>query len=121
MVDREQVRRLMGIEVHDRDGSRIGRVSEVYLDDETGQPSLVTVDLGMLSTREAFVPLGTAHEEAKGLVVPWTSAQVKASPQILAHGGSITPDEKYALLQHYGISHAAGRRGAKLLHHKGGA
>src|SRR4051812_42024652 len=87
MVDRELVRRLMGLEVHDRGGSRLGRVSQVSLDDESGQPEFVTVDLGTVRTHEVFVVLAGAHDEGTHLVVPWTAQQVSATPVVAVNGG----------------------------------
>src|SRR6187397_3062293 len=39
------------------DGSEIGRVGQVYTDNDTGQPSWVTVKTGWFGTNESFVPL----------------------------------------------------------------
>ena len=57
MVTTEDIEQLIGAEVLDVDGDRIGQVRDVYLDDRTGQPSWVTVKTGWFGLRESFIPL----------------------------------------------------------------
>src|SRR4051794_30927792 len=110
MVDRELVRRLMSLEVHDREGAKVGRISQVYLDDESGQPEFVTVGLSGVTTREAFVVLAGAHDEGDRLVVPWTRDEIHAAPTVAVHGGGISPADRDALLHHYGVRHVDAKR-----------
>ena len=51
----------------DPQGSKIGSVGQVYLDDETGQPDWVTVNTGLFGTRENFVPLRGSRFEGDDL------------------------------------------------------
>ncbi len=41
----------------------IGKVGQVYTDNDTGQPSWVTVKTGWFGTNESFVPLNAATIE----------------------------------------------------------
>ena len=49
-------RNLIGRKAFDRNGTKIGTVDEVYLDDATGEPEWAAVRTGLF-TRDAFVPL----------------------------------------------------------------
>ena len=49
-------RSLIGRKAFDRNGTKIGTVDEVYLDDATGVPEWAAVRTGLFS-RDAFVPL----------------------------------------------------------------
>ena len=49
-------RHLIGRKAFDRNGSRIGTIDEVYLDDATGVPEWAAIRTGLFS-RDAFVPL----------------------------------------------------------------
>ena len=49
-------RSLIGRKAFDRNGTKIGTVDEVYLDDATGEPEWAAVRTGLFS-RDAFVPL----------------------------------------------------------------
>jgi hypothetical protein len=46
----------------DRDGSRIGSIDAIYLDDQTGQPEWALVNTGLFGTRSSFVPLAQATQ-----------------------------------------------------------
>ena len=52
---------LSGATVVDTGGNKIGKVGQVYLDDQTGQPEWVTVNTGLFGTKESFVPLAVAR------------------------------------------------------------
>lgn len=62
MVTADQAQRLVdGGVVVGGDGDTIGKVGEVYLDNQTGEPSWVTVKTGWFGTSESFVPLADAQ------------------------------------------------------------
>ncbi|HEY8372100.1 MAG TPA: PRC-barrel domain-containing protein, partial [Pseudonocardiaceae bacterium] len=56
MITQDMVPLLFGDEVYDANGEKIGKVGQVYLDDETGQPAWVTVRTGLFGMKESFVP-----------------------------------------------------------------
>ncbi|MGQ7297024.1 PRC and DUF2382 domain-containing protein [Quadrisphaera sp. KR29] len=93
------------------DGSKIGKVGEVYLDDTTDRPEWVTVRTGLFGTSETFVPLAGATTTADDLQVPYTKDVVKDAPRTDADG-QLTPDEEERLYRHYGLDASHGRPGA---------
>lgn len=88
--------------VYSSDGDKIGGIGQVYLDDQTGEPSFATVKTGLFGTSETFVPLADAAREGDDLRVPYTKDQVKDAPRVEADA-SITPEEEEELYRHYNM------------------
>lgn len=93
----------IGRAVVDSAGSKVGKVSQVYVDDQTGQPEWLAIDTGMFKTRSSFVPLaGTAAQDDQ-LVIPYEKDKVKDAPQVEQDGdGYLTPEEERQLYSFYG-------------------
>jgi uncharacterized protein (TIGR02271 family) len=89
-------------------GNKLGRIADIYLDEETGQPEWATVASGLFGTKQNFVPL--AHAEAMGdsVQVPYDKDRVKSAPGIQAEG-ELSQDEEAALYRHYGLDYSASR------------
>jgi uncharacterized protein (TIGR02271 family) len=102
MIGTETLDRVIGHDVYDEAGEKIGSASEVYLDDETGQPEWATVRTGLFGTKESFVPIRNADLTDDGLRVPVSKAQVKDAPKIDAEG-HLSPQEEEELYRYYGM------------------
>jgi uncharacterized protein (TIGR02271 family) len=104
MFAKENIDRLLnaGGNVLSADGDKIGSVGQVYADDETGQPTFVTVKTGLFGTSESFVPLEGARPEGNDIVVPYTKDQVKDAPRV-AEDGHLEPAEEERLYAHYNL------------------
>jgi uncharacterized protein (TIGR02271 family) len=102
MIGTDTLSRVIGQDVYDESGEKIGSASEVYLDDETGQPEWVTVRTGMFGTKESFVPIRNANLTDDGVRVPVSKGQVKDAPTIDADG-HLTPQEEQELYRYYGM------------------
>ncbi|MGY2001377.1 DUF2382 domain-containing protein [Blastococcus sp. SYSU DS1024] len=102
MIGTETISRVIGQDVYDETGSKIGSASEVYLDDETGQPEWVTVRTGLFGTKESFVPIRDADLTDDGLRVPVSKDRVKDAPKIDTDG-HLSPQEEEELYRYYGM------------------
>lgn len=109
MVGRNEIDRVIGTDVYDSDGNKIGAAGQVYVDDETGEPEWVTVSTGLFGTRESFVPLAEANFTDQGLTVPFDKAFVKDAPNV-DDDGHLSPEEERDLYAYYGMGE--GRRSA---------
>lgn len=91
---------LTGSTAFGADGEKIGKVGQIYLNDDTGEPEWVTVSTGLFGTKESFAPLYNAQTDAGEVRLAVTKQQVKDAPNIDtdAHVG---PGEIDALYQHY--------------------
>jgi uncharacterized protein (TIGR02271 family) len=95
---------LVGSQVVDTGQQRIGKVGQVFLDDETSSPQWVTVQTGLFGTRESFVPLAGAQIAGEGdLRIPYDKEQVKDAPSVDAEAGHLSEAEEAALYRHYGL------------------
>jgi len=102
MIGTDTINRVIGQDVYDQSGQKIGSASEVYLDDETGQPEWVTVRTGLFGTKESFVPIRDADLTGDGLRVPVSKDRVKDAPKIDTEG-HLSPEEEQDLYRYYGV------------------
>jgi uncharacterized protein (TIGR02271 family) len=102
MLNRENLENLLtkGGNVVGSDGSKIGSIGQLYADDDTGEPTWVTVKTGLFGTSESFVPVEGAHNQGEDLVVPFTKEHVKDAPRVDADG-HLTPEEEDRLYTYY--------------------
>ena len=107
MISTDSINRVIGKDVYDESGQKIGSASEVYLDDETGQPEWVTVRTGLFGTKESFVPIRNADLTDDGVRVPVSKDQVKDAPKIHAEG-HLSPQGEQELYRYHGMELGAG-------------
>lgn len=85
------------------DGSEIGRVGQVYTDNDTGQPSWVTVKTGWFGTNESFVPLSAATIQDGTIRVPYDKDMIKGAPNNDA-GEPLNETDEQELYSYYDLS-----------------
>ena len=102
MIGTDTISRVIGQDVYDESGQKIGSASEVYLDDETGQPEWVTVRTGLFGTKESFVPIRDADLTDDGVRVTVSKERVKDAPKIDTDG-HLSPEEEQELYRYYGL------------------
>jgi uncharacterized protein (TIGR02271 family) len=102
MIGTDTISRVIGQDVYDESGEKIGSAAEVYLDDETGQPEWVTVRTGMFGTKESFVPIRNADLTDDGVRVPVSKGKVKDAPKIDTDG-HLSAQEEQELYRYYGM------------------
>jgi uncharacterized protein (TIGR02271 family) len=96
-----------GRNVVSSDGDKIGKLEEIYLDSQTGQPEWATVTTGLLGTQQTFVPLAQADSQNDEVVVPYSKGQVKEAPSI-DPDGELSSEEEARLYQHYDVDQGDG-------------
>jgi uncharacterized protein (TIGR02271 family) len=102
----ENIQDLRGEELLDRDGDKIGKVEEIYLDQHTGKPEWALVKTGLFGSASTFVPLSGATREDDALRVPFEKSHVKDAPNMEADG-QLSDDEEARLYRHYGLDYDA--------------
>jgi uncharacterized protein (TIGR02271 family) len=107
VITTEQIDVVTGSTVVGEDGSKIGKVGQVYLDDGSGAPQWVTVSTGLFGTSESFVPLEAASLEGENLRVPYTKDFVKDAPRI-DPDGHLEDSDVARLYEYYGLAQGAG-------------
>jgi uncharacterized protein (TIGR02271 family) len=89
-----------------RDGEKLGKIREIYLDDLTDKPEWATVSGGFLGTKSHFVPLAGVLEEGEDLHVLATKAQVEDAPSVDADE-DLSEAEERRLFEHYGVPYTS--------------
>jgi uncharacterized protein YrrD len=69
MLNENQVSDVIGSTAYGSDGDKIGKVGQVYFDENTNQPEWVTVNTGLFGTSESFIPLSDATFDGDRLTV----------------------------------------------------
>jgi uncharacterized protein (TIGR02271 family) len=102
MLNRENIESLLnkGGNVVGSDGEKIGSIGQLYADDDTGEPTWVTVKTGLFGTSQSFVPVEGAHSQGDDLVVPYSKDHVKDAPRVDVDG-HLTPEEEDRLYTYY--------------------
>jgi len=106
MLEQNQIDQVTGSDVYGPDDSKIGKVGQVYLDDQTGQPDWATVNTGLFGTNESFIPLSDASFSGDRLRVPYDKDKVKGSPNVAADG-HLSPEEEQELYRYYGVDYGS--------------
>jgi PRC-barrel domain len=88
----------------DRDGNRLGEITDIYLDRETDRPEWAVVRTGLFGLRSSFVPLAETSEVDDQIQVPHARALVKDAPNIEADG-QLSEAEEAELYRHYGLDY----------------
>lgn len=105
MLNDDQIQDVMGSTAYGSDGEKIGKVGQVYLDDQSGRPEWATVNTGMFGTGESFVPLGEASFSGDRLTVGYSKDKVKDAPSVGDSDGHLGPEEERELYSYYGMGY----------------
>jgi len=102
----------------DRNGERIGKLQDVYVDVETDEPQFATVKEGFLTRHLTFVPLGGVKVGPDSLAAAVSKAQVQDAPNIEQHGEELSQADESSLYHHYELNYTpletpSGRRLAR--------
>ena len=110
MISTSEVQNLLasGGTVVGTDGDKIGKVGQVFLDDQTGNPEWVTVSTGLFGSAESFVPLNQASVRGDQIVVPYDKATVKGAPRVEGSDGHLSQSEEAELYRFYGLDYTSG-------------
>jgi uncharacterized protein (TIGR02271 family) len=96
----------MGRPLLGTDEDKIGKVDQVYVDRQTGEPKFLAVKTGLFGNNVSFVPIDEAREAGDGVTVPYTKDQVKDAPNIDADG-EISHEEERRIFEHYNLTYSA--------------
>ena len=97
-----------GYTVYDRDGDKIGKVDDLFLD-ENDQPEYIGVKMGLLGLKSTLITMDSVHEdqERQGLVVNQEKNMVKDAPAF-DDDSEITPEYENEVRSYYGLPAVGG-------------
>jgi len=102
----------------DREGEKIGKLQDIYVDVETDEPQFATVKEGFIGRHLTFVPLGGIQVRPDDLQVAVTKEQVRSAPDIEMHGEELSQADESTLYHHFEMNYTppnteSGRRLAR--------
>ncbi|WP_272267045.1 PRC-barrel domain-containing protein [Rhodococcus sp. Rp3] len=110
MISNDDIDTLARATAYGPDGDKLGRVGEVYLDNDTGRPAWITVVTGLFGTRRHFAPIDEAELDSSGVRLPFDKDTITGAPNI-DENGELTPleeDELYRYYRRFGDTPAGG-------------
>jgi len=103
MATLEDVKTWRGMEAVDSDGDKIGKIEDIYLDRQSGEPEWVAIKGGLFGSKTSFAPIHDASASGDAVRLPFSKEQVKDAPKVEADG-ELSPQEEQELYAHYGRS-----------------
>ena len=102
----------------DRNGEKIGKLQDVYVDVENDEPQFATVKEGFIGRHLTFVPLGGVQIGPDYLQVQVTKERVRTAPDIEMHGEELSQADESTLYHHFEMNYTpidteSGRRLAR--------
>ena len=102
----------------DRNGDKIGKLQEVYVDVETDEPQFGTVKEGFIGRHLTFVPLAGVQIGPDDLQVTATKEQIRSAPHIELRGEELSQADESTLYHHFEMNYTpinteSGRRLAR--------
>src|SRR3712207_5429320 len=95
--------RFAGYEVYDRNGEKIGKVDDLYVD-ENDNPEYIGVEMGFLGTSSTLIPMDIAHidDDSSRITVSSEKHTVKEGPTF-DDDREITPEDEDQVRSYYGL------------------
>jgi uncharacterized protein (TIGR02271 family) len=113
--------RYAGYKVYDRYGEKIGKVDELFVD-ENDQPEYIGVKMGLLGTKSTLIPMDIVRdvEELRVIEVSQPKSKVKEGPTF-DDDEEITPEYEERVRSYYGLGGFKGsaKRGAYGTYYRG--
>jgi uncharacterized protein (TIGR02271 family) len=106
-MNRVRLDQMRGAPVYDSDGDKIGKVEEIFYDQQTRIPEWIGIGTGFFGNKRVLVPVKGAAAKDDGLVVPYSKQQVKDSPDIAED--EISQQCEADLAAYYGLGYSKQR------------
>jgi uncharacterized protein (TIGR02271 family) len=102
-IDPRKIASWNGRTVYDGSGDKIGKLGQLWTDNQNGSPTWVTVHTGLFGLNETFLPAEGLQEAGEDLRTPFTKGQVKDAPNFDPSAGHLDPAEEERLYSHFGL------------------
>ncbi|GAA4702754.1 PRC and DUF2382 domain-containing protein [Kocuria gwangalliensis] len=101
------VNAILSSTAYDADGDKVGKVEQVFLDDNSGEPTFLTVNTGLFGAKESFVPAKDARQDGDRVVLPYQKDVIKDAPKVDADQ-HLSPAEEEELYRYYELNYDNG-------------
>lgn len=103
-MTRQELNAMVGRTLVGAGGEKIGKITDVYVDQRSRQPEWLSVSTGMFGSKVSFVPLsGVRRGAGEEFRAAFDKDLVKEAPTAEAEG-HLTEAEEDRLYRHYGIA-----------------
>jgi uncharacterized protein (TIGR02271 family) len=109
----DQLQEARGLPVYDSAGEKIGKVEEIFYDEQTNQPEWIGIGTGFFGTKRVLVPVESASMTPDGYTVAYSKDKVKDSPEI--DSDEISQATEAELYSYYGLKYSEARSDTGLL------
>ncbi|WP_369415249.1 PRC-barrel domain-containing protein [Corynebacterium lemuris] len=99
-MTRHNIHDLTNATAYDRNGDKLGDITEVYINDSTGQPDFAQVSHGLFGMRSSIVPLRGHSLVGEELKLAFTKDQIKDAPDI-GDDEHLSEEDHAAIYRHY--------------------
>jgi uncharacterized protein (TIGR02271 family) len=106
MIATQDIDAIIGSEAVGPDNDRIGKVGQVYIDQDANRPVWVSVKSGLFGTSESLVPLEGADWDRNALHLAFSKDRVKDAPRV-DPDAELSPEEQERLYEYYGMGHGS--------------
>ena len=91
----------LGMPIIDRNGERLGKLRDVYVDVETDVPQFGTVKEGVFTHHLTFVPLAGVQVSPDHIQITATKDQIRTAPNMELQGGELSQADEKTLYHHF--------------------
>ncbi len=99
--DASDVNSWIGSTVRDGSGDKIGKVEDVFVDEQTRRPEWLQVSTGLFGGTR-LVPIVGVRSSADGLIASYSKDQVEDSPSL--DTDALSEEQERELYSHYGVA-----------------
>ena len=101
----KNIKDLFNATAYDKNGEKLGDVNEVFVDDQSGQPTFVEVNHGLFGMNSSLVPLRGHDFSGDDLKLGFSKDRIKDAPDFDSDK-PLTPETQSDIFKHYGLDNA---------------
>ena len=101
----KNIKDLFNATAYDKNGEKLGDVNEVFVDDQSGQPTFVEVNHGLFGMNSSLVPLRGHDFSGDDLKLGFSKDRIKDAPEFDSDK-PLTPEAQSDIFKHYGLESA---------------
>jgi sporulation protein YlmC with PRC-barrel domain len=99
---------LLGRDVVSIRGEKVGKIGELVVHGDSGEPNWAAVKVGIVHTHDVLIPLHDAQQEDGHVKIVYEKDHVREAPRVEPRDGHISDEDADALARHYGLERVPG-------------
>lgn len=103
MTDKYEIDSLLNATAFDSEGNKLGSVSDIFLNDESGQPDFVKVNHGLFGMKSSIVPMRGHTLRGEELHLAFEKDRIKDAPD-LGDDGHLSATDRDSCFRHYHVN-----------------